>query len=232
MAGFPTRRRRKKDFPAEGTISELRPLTKDPSRIGIKIEGGYVGSLPMDKVDALDLTEGKYLTPAFMRQLRDAIEEADCRWQALNLLSYRPRSVAEISRRLKAKGFGKYLIQRIITWLLDKGYLNDAEFARAMVRSKTEGSKPLGSFVLRRKLLQAGVDDENIEVVLGEIESEYQNCRRAADGALKRYRDLDRRKARQRLYAYLARRGFPVDDIKMVLLELEQQLGRDEVEEG
>jgi regulatory protein len=232
MSGFPSKRRTKKKLPEEGKITELRPLNKDPSRIAIKLAGIYLGALPLDRVNQLQLTEGKYLTPAFVRQLADAIEEADCRWQALNLLSYRPRSVAEMRRRLSQKGFGKYLVERIIKSLLEKGYLNDAEFARTLVKSGTEGERPQGSFVLRRKLWQAGIDDETAQQGLAEIESEYENCKRAADGVLKRYNRLPKLKARQRLYGYLARRGFSVDDIKLVISELEDRLGQDSPEEN
>lgn len=232
MPGFPSKRKVKKNLPPEGEITELRPLTKDPSRIAVKLSGVYFGALPLDKVNQLQLAQGKYLTPAFARQLVDAIDEADCRWQALNLLSYRPRSVAEMRRRLSQKEFGKYLVERIIKWLLEKGYLNDAEFAKTLVKAGTEGDRPQGSFVLRRKLWRAGIDDETAKQELAQIESEYENCKRSAESVLKRYGKLPKLKARQRLYGYLARRGFSVDDIKSVIAELEDELGQDSLEES
>lgn len=148
-----------------------------------------------------------------MNQDKAFIKAKDC---AYRLLSYRPRSVKEISERLKKKGFTSSTIKKTIKYLSEINYLNDEDFAKTWVRTRLQ-LKPVGLALLRYQLRQKGVASETIEKAFAECASQYDECEAAGELALsrrRRYRGLRcRQKVKRRLYQYLHRRGFAQDAI-------------------
>ncbi|NQT97430.1 MAG: hypothetical protein HQ562_06785, partial [Candidatus Marinimicrobia bacterium] len=66
------------------------------------------------------------------KEIAELLEKSDqqkLKDSALNLLSYRVRSRAELKRRLIDKGWAKAEIDPLLDYLESKGYLNDLEFA-------------------------------------------------------------------------------------------------------
>jgi len=147
-----------------------------------------------------------------MGETKAFIKAKDC---AYRLLSYRPRSVKEISERLKKKGFTPGVIKKTIKYLSEINYLNDEDFAKFWIQAKTQ-SQPLGLSLLRYQLRQKGVDSETIEKAFADCAGRYDECKAASKLALSRrkcYRGMDAQKVKRRLYQYLRRRGFPQEAI-------------------
>jgi regulatory protein len=146
---------------------------------------------------------------------------------AARLLEVRPRSVAEVRRRLTGAGFRAPLVEAAIGRLGDLGILDDDAFARAWVESR-DRARPRGEHALRRELHLKGVDAAIIDAVLsdrrspgadrpGEGDDDGAGAgdvdRAAAERLLERHarslaRVQDARVRRQRAYALLARNGF------------------------
>ena len=134
---------------------------------------------------------------------------------ALRLLKYRPRSERELCRRLKRRGLSQAAINEAIRFLKETGLVDDREFARAWVESRSK--KPLGAYRLRRELRVKGVDKEIIEKAIS-AQGLAHNEEREIKGLLSRRRQKLRgvppQKAKQRLYLYLLRRGFSSGKIR------------------
>jgi regulatory protein len=136
---------------------------------------------------------------------------------AAAFLAVRPRSVAETKRRLRQHGYPEGLVERVVGQLIELGYLDDANFARAWVESR-DRARPRGAFALRRELALKGVPREIVAEVLAERNEGPARGDETADleAALRllqrRRPTLDRepvpRKRRQKAYALLARNGF------------------------
>jgi regulatory protein len=122
------------------------------------------------------------------------------------------RSAAEMSRRLEKKKFDRETIMRVVSFLEEKGFLNDEEFARAWIESRIK--KPLGLRRLRTELKLKGIDDDIIDRQIGRIKEEYseeavvEKLVREKSGKLK---GLDPQKAQRRIFSYLLRHGFSPD---------------------
>ena len=152
---------------------------------------------------------------------------------AARLLEVRPRSTAEVRRRLSTAGYRPELVDATIARLVELGYLDDAAFARAWVESR-DRARPRGEIALRRELRLKGVEPDAIEAGLagrlaegrGEdapADPEHDGARsaraadeRAAERLLARHaralaRVADPRQRRQRAYGLLARNGFDPD---------------------
>lgn len=148
---------------------------------------------------------------------------------AFRLLKFRIRSEAELYQRLKRKKFDEHTIEKVILFLKDKEFINDQQFARLWVEDKIK--RPLGLRRIREELKRKGIDKKIIEEVLTEAQSNYNEesiVLELAKRRLERLKNLDPRKARTRLYAYLLRRGFSPDSILDVIIQLQKDSSKDE----
>jgi regulatory protein len=132
---------------------------------------------------------------------------------ALRFLEARPRSTAEVRRRLVTRGYQPDLVEGCLERLLDLGILDDEAFARTWVESRDRG-RPRGERALRAELRAKGIDRNVVDDVLEVRDSEQPDAdAAAARRVLERHasalaRVADPRARRQRAYALLARSGF------------------------
>lgn len=145
---------------------------------------------------------------------------------AATFLSVRSRSVEETRRRLRHLGYPPALCDRVVDRLVELGYLDDREFARAWVESR-DRARPRGEVALRRELQLKGVPHDIVaEVLAGRAQAAAERAaadpvavdadRDAARKLVARRastlrREADPRRRRQKAYALLARNGFAPD---------------------
>ncbi|MDO8885428.1 RecX family transcriptional regulator [Candidatus Oleimmundimicrobium sp.] len=130
--------------------------------------------------------------------------------KTLNYLKYRPRSTKEVVDYLKRKSYGQKLIEKVIKYLENFGYLDDLLFARIWIESRKEG-KSLSRNRLKSELLLKGVNANLIEKELNSIypeEEEEKIVFEVARKQLKKYERLNDDTKKRRLYNYLASKGF------------------------
>ncbi len=176
-------------------------------------------------------------TIAEARGRRGAVDDpATVLEAAARFLEVRPRSVAEVRRRLVYAGYRPDLVDGAIERLTALGYLDDTTFARTWVESR-DRARPRGSRALRDELRRKGVAAEDVEAALAAREAaatgegpedrppratdgERATSRASDDDAAARLlarrggsvlREPDLRKRRARAYALLARNGFDPD---------------------
>lgn len=131
------------------------------------------------------------------------------RQAALRLLSYRPRAIEELRRRLKER-FSEAAVELTLTGLLNQGLLDDAAFAREWRRQR-ELRRPRGSRVISNELRQLGIDSELVQESLADFDSEENSYRAAARYAYRLASLVNEDKFpefRSKLWAFLQRRGF------------------------
>lgn len=136
-------------------------------------------------------------------------EEKACN-KALDFLSFRARTTAEMRTYLKKNGFGEEA-ERVIVHLKDLGYLDDVSFARSWIVDRAQ-NKNLGKQRLRQELIKKGIPGEIIDEELARNYDESQESERAltlAQKRLSRFKNLEINIARRRLSQFLIRQGFP-----------------------
>ena len=155
---------------------------------------------------------------------------------AVRFLEARPRSVAEVRRRLRGSGYPPPLIETAVGRLEELGFLDDETFARSWVESR-DRARPRGERALRSELLGKGIDRAVIDLVLAErrgdgepgpdgdgppVDADEAAARRLiARHARSLGRVTDPRARRQRAYALLARNGFDPDVAGRVARDLD-----------
>ena len=140
---------------------------------------------------------------------------------ALRFLSYRPRSEAEVGRRL-SRHYSPDLVHRVMATLQEQGLLDDAAFARYW-RENREQHRPKGQGILRQELLRLGVPRETIGEALEGFDAPG-NAYRAGTKLARRLAQSDYPQFRQRMSGYLHRRGFSRTVVRETLERLWREL--------
>ena len=166
------------------------------------------------------------------RARRAAVEDAATVLDAAaRFLGARPRSTAEVRRRLGQAGYRAELVDEAIARLAGLGYLDDEAFARAWVESR-DRARPRGERALRTELRRKGVADDVMATIIEERAAPGEGQGAGADGGARpgagagagaddlaavrllerrgaaARREVDPRRRRSRAYALLARNGF------------------------
>jgi regulatory protein len=145
---------------------------------------------------------------------------------ALRFLGARPRSEAEVRRRLARAGHAPEAIEPVLAQLRKRGLLDDAAFADYWLAQRHQ-FRPRGQRLLQAELRQHGVAAELASSAAATAsDSAAEDAYRAA---LKRARQLsaayaDERTFRARLGQHLARRGFDWDTITATVERLQREL--------
>jgi regulatory protein len=137
---------------------------------------------------------------------------------AFQLLGRRAYTRKEIKEKLYKRGFGKGVVDKTVATLERVRVIDDRDFAWRFVQERLR-LRPAAEPVLRRDLTRRGVEVPVIEDVLaeafGDVDLEAVAFRLLCSRR-SRYLQLGRDKAKNRMYAFLARRGFPPDVARSV----------------
>jgi regulatory protein len=199
-----------------GKITELRFQKRNKNRVNVHIDGRFAFGLAA--IEAARLKVGQTLSDADITQLQERDEVERAYERALNFLSYRPRSEAEVRRNLHQKKVPEEIIEVVIERLTRTSLLNDREFARYWVENRLQ-FKPRGIRALRQELWEKGVPDAITSEVLENLDEEAA-ARTVAETGARRLARLEPQDFRRRLQAYMARRGFSYAVIKPLVEEM------------
>lgn len=203
------------------TISAVKVQRRGRERANIFLDGTFAFSLGKEVVEEQGLYPGQVLTDSQIEELVGADLFGKCYNAALRLLSYRPRSDAEIRARLSRR-FGKEIIDRVLLQLKARQMVDDAAFAQFW-RENRESFSPRSKRLLKLELRQKGIDPEVVDEVLegfDDDESAYRAAKRKG-----RTLERDYETFRRKLGAFLGRRGFSYGVIKRTIERLWQELG-------
>ncbi|MEX1247383.1 MAG: RecX family transcriptional regulator [Anaerolineales bacterium] len=201
-------------------ITAIKQQKRNPQRVNIYLDGSF--AFPLAKIVAAWLKVDQELTPEKLTALRgqDTVEKAFQR--AVHFLSYRPRSQAEVERNLRKHEIPEETIGQVVERLVAGGLLNDTEFARRWTENRAT-FRPRGARALRIELRQKGVADARIDEALEALDEESL-ARQAASRKAGRLSGLDWPEFRNKLSAYLSRRGFGFEIINDVCRQTWEEL--------
>lgn len=137
---------------------------------------------------------------------------------ALGKISYAQKTSFEIEKILKNNNFSNESIQKTIDFLNEYGILNDELFVKSYVSDKHNISR-WSKNKIRYSLKAKKISDELIEKYL-EIINDEQEYEKAYNFALKKARNDFSIENKQKVYRYLAGKGFEFDIINKVVSEI------------
>ena len=195
-------------------------------RVNLFLDGRFALGLSLEVAAQAGLRVGDEIDEGTVRALREEEARTDAIAAGLRLLSYRPRSEAELRQRLSRRGTPSPLVDATVKRLREMGLLDDAAFARAWVESRDRAS-PRGRRLLLQELRAKGVEvNISREPVEGVDESDA--ALRAAVRRATSLRRLPYEEFRRRLGDFLRRRGFDYE----VIHETVERCWRESAEPG
>ncbi len=210
------------------TILALQPTQRDPNRVMVRVgvagkskKGRVAATLPASVVSDMRLRLGMVWEEPLAQAVDEQREDDRCFRAAARRLGRRAMSVGMLDDKLKQLDPppSARSRQRAIERLQKLDLIDDASFARAVVRETTR-SKPAGERLLSMKLRQKKVSPEIIEQVLRELQPSKDDALEAAfQFAKKRVASmhrLDPQVMQRRLYGQLARRGLSPETCRQV----------------
>lgn len=213
--------------PGMSAAPAITAINASPRREGrwvVQVDGRDVATLSIEAVERLGLRVGARVDERLRATLEREHALTAALDRALNMLAFRAHSVRDLRRRLVQKGEPEEIADAAIARLVELGLLDDAAFARQFARSKVLGaghSRRRLQQELYRKGVAREVAQASIEEVMADDEvDEEEIIERAARKKLRTLASADPETRRRRLYGYLARRGYELDDIRRVMDEL------------
>ena len=193
------------------TVSSL--VQTSAGRFTVSFEGGEEIKSTLNVVTDFRLFSGKELEGEELSEFRKESSRALTRERALEVLSRRPLiSRRELGDKLKHSGLEEAACEDCLDWLSERGFLNEAEYAAAVVRHY--GAKGYGKGRIIQEFSKRGIPRDYWEEALSALPE--------GDSGLESYisRHLtdptDRNQVRK-VSAALFRRGFSTEQIKTAL---------------
>jgi len=140
--------------PDHPRIAEIRGLRR--KRRKLILDDGREFVFGEEACERLHVRKGSTATPELITELESEDRKAGLHEAALNLLSYRMRSEAELRRRLRMRGADDEAIDAELERLRNAGLVDDTRFAEMWVGERTNSS-PRSSRMLRAELRAKGV---------------------------------------------------------------------------
>jgi regulatory protein len=202
------------DQPAR--ITAIHPHHHRPARFVVEVDGRPALVLSLDGIERLGLAEGQLWDPRSEVAVREGtvLEAFD---RAARSLALRDRSSSSLARLLTRKGIDREAAQAAIERLRAAGFIDDEAYARRFARSRAASGVARGR--IAAELFREGISRDAANAAIAEtFEAE-----RIDEGAIveaaaaRKFRSLGGlppRKQRARLWAFLARRGYPMDAIR------------------
>jgi regulatory protein len=199
--------------------------TRSGPLIRVFLDGRFAFSLDPLTAHQHRLAVGQAISEAEAADLERASALERALSAAYRLLTYRPRSEAEIRERLLKKGFDEATADAAVERLRAQGLLDDLAFGRFW-RESREALSPRGEHLLRAELRQKGLARETVQEVLADFD-ETGSALKVVRALWPRLAGLSPDERRKRLWGQLARRGFTPDTIQEVIRQAEREGNRE-----
>ena len=198
-------------------IQELKPSQRVQGRWLAMLEDGSILRVGQQEIADFALYAGRELTEEETAALTAGLRSRQMRERALELLSRKPQSRRELTRKLNEWGAGPEEADAVCDRMEELGYLNEAAYAARIV--EVYSARGFGEKKLRDELYRRGIPREEWDEALARVEDSTQ----AIDDFLQKKLTgwTGDRKQLQKVTAALARRGFSWSDIRDALARYE-----------
>jgi regulatory protein len=203
------------------TVTGIVESARKDGRFVLEVDGKIGPTVSLEIIDRLALRIGKVIDDGVRLRLDAEAAALQTYDRALNLIAFQARSARDLRRRLVQKGEDAALVDAAIERLVERGLLNDADFARQLTRSKVLGAGASKRRV-QQELFKKGVARETADEAIAEVFDDEAVDEQAIvdEAARKKVRSLtklDVPTRRRRLYAFLARKGYDGEKIRLAM---------------
>ena len=200
------------------TVSKVEPYGK--TKYKVFLDGEFAFVLYKGELSRFHIREGEELTEDLFRKIRDEVLTKRAKLRAMHLLSDMDRTEDALREKLRLSLYPDDVADAAVEYVRSFGYLNDERYAENFVRSRRETKSRKE---IQAALLQKGVSSELVDRALEACYGEG-----AEEEAIRRILRKKRfapehsdEKEVQRMYGYLARKGFRYEHVRQVIQNYE-----------
>lgn len=189
------------------------------SRAKVEIDGEFAFVLYKGELHILGIKEGQELTEAAYQEIMTKILPKRAKLRAMNLLKGRAYTTFQLKSKLKDGGYPEQIVEDAVEYVASFGYVNDSQYAYDFIEYHKE-MKSKNRIIT--DLLKKGIAGETIEAAFEEaVGNDRENLEREQIIRLAEKRHFIPQTAtyeeKQKMMAFLYRKGFSVDSIRSVL---------------
>jgi len=202
------------------TITSIQPQKRNKDRFSIFSNDRFLMGVSTQTLTDFSLRKGDKCSRELYNKLKRAEGIHSIREACLRYLSRRDHASFELKQKLQTKDFETANIEMVIKEFADKGWIDDTKFVRSYASEKAELNK-WGPEKIRAALYKKGLDKKSIEIGLEYAFENLQPQKICVDLALKKKKQFSREKdpykREQKIYRFLAGRGFHSEHIQKAL---------------
>lgn len=212
-------------FPVE--ITAIRPQKKRNNRFSLYQENRFLLGVSADTLLSFHLKKGDQLSAEKFQKIVDEEETRAVREYMIRLLGRRDHSGNELERKARGKGFPAEIVQLVQQELSEKGYVDDDTFASRFVTDKLAINR-WGPLRIKTALRKKGIPTHETDRILQEKIDDLELKKICVDLVLARkkhfLRESDSFKRKQKISAWLQRKGFYYSTIEEAFPEIIKRL--------
>lgn len=199
------------------TVTRVEPLTK--TKFKVYLDGDFAFVLYKGELSRFGIREGEKVPEDTVEKIRTEVILKRAKLRAMHLLEDMDRTEAALREKLCQGLYPPDVVEDAVQYVKSFGYLNDSRYAENFVRSR-QGSKSRKE--IQAMLLRKGITAEQIEAAFEACYDEENGDgeKGAIQKILKKKRfspeECDESEM-QKIYAYLARKGFRYDAVRQVI---------------
>lgn len=196
-------------------VTQIEAVAGKKTKYKVFLDGQLAFVLYKGELSRYHIREGIVLDTEVLKQINEAIKKR-AKLRALHLLNAMERTENQLRTKLEENGYPKEAVQEALEYVKSFGYVDDGGYARrfAESRKKIKSKREIQSI-----LLQKGLSREEIESALEEVYQSQDSLEAIQRLAKKRHYDPATATfaEKQKLFAYLTRKGFRYEDIRQVI---------------
>lgn len=196
-------------------ISGIQVQKNNVNRFSLFVEDEFLVGVSDSVLTKHNLKKGVEITPFLLEDILRDEEQWAAREYMLRILGRRDHSKKELRTKALRKGFSGDYLDDIILELEEKRYVNDRTFALKYASDKYEFNN-WGPYKVRAALFKKGIDKSTAETALYEVFGDEQIAETLEELVLKKKKRFQREpevKRRQKVFAFLMRKGYDSDNI-------------------
>lgn len=195
-------------------VTKIESVTKTKFKVYVDDQFAFV--LYKGELSCYRIVAEQEITREIFQKIKEEVILKRAKLRALHLLNDMDRTESQLRTKLKQGLYPEDIVEQAIAYVKSFGYIGDASYARRYItsRQKSKSKKEIYAELCRK-----GVARDEIDAAMEECYEDIDET--AAIKEILRKKRFDIQKAtdleKQKLYGYLARKGFSYDGIRQVI---------------
>lgn len=197
------------------TVTKIEAVANTKTRYKVFLDEQFAFVLYKGELSRYHVTVGEDISSDIYQEIREAVLKR-AKLRALHLLNDMGRTEMQLRQKLKQNEYTSDVIEETMKYVKSFGYVNDREYARSFILNRKNKKSRKELYIL---LSQKGLSEKILEEIFEEVYDE--NSSKEAIKLLmekkKFYPETATYAEKQKIFAYLTRKGFSFEDIRQVI---------------